>query len=76
MMDKAIHIHLPAGRRLVWYLAAEEYFAQRIRTLVEGHGYVVQSIPLLPSTTPGAYPQADEYVWLCPSVVHYPPQRL
>ena len=35
-MDKAIHIHLPAGKRLVWYLAAEEYFAQRIHALLQG----------------------------------------
>ena len=37
-MDKAIHIHLPAGKRLVWYLAAEEYFAQRIHALRQGFG--------------------------------------
>ena len=37
-MEKAIHIHLPAGKRLVWYLAAEEYFAQRIHTLRQGFG--------------------------------------
>ena len=38
MMDKAIHIHLPAGKRLVWYLAAEEYFAQHIHALRQGFG--------------------------------------
>ena len=37
-MEKAIHIHLPAGKRLVWYLAAEEYFAQRIHALRQGLG--------------------------------------
>ena len=37
-MEKAIHIHLPAGKRLVWYLAAEEYFAQRIHALRQGFG--------------------------------------
>ena len=35
-MDKAIHIHLPAGKRLVWYLAAEEYFAKHIHALLQG----------------------------------------
>ena len=35
-MEKAIHIHLPAGKRLVWYLAAEEYFAKHIHALLQG----------------------------------------
>ena len=29
-MEGAIYIQLPANKRLVWYLAAEEYFAQNI----------------------------------------------
>ena len=37
-MEKAIHIHLPSGKRLVWYLAAEEYFARRIHALWQGYG--------------------------------------
>ena len=37
-MDKAIYIHLPAAKRLVWYLAAEEYFAKRIHALLQGFG--------------------------------------
>ena len=35
-MEKAIHIHLPASKRLVWYLAAEEYFAKYIHALLQG----------------------------------------
>ena len=37
-MEKAIYIHLPAQKRLVWYLAAEEYFARRIHALWQGYG--------------------------------------
>jgi len=37
-MEKAIYIHLPAQKRLVWYLAAEEYFAKHILTLRQGFG--------------------------------------
>ncbi len=37
-MKNAIYIHLPAGKRLVWYLAAEEYFAKRIHALWQGYG--------------------------------------
>ena len=38
LMDKAIYIHLPANKRLVWYLAAEEYFAKHIHALWQGFG--------------------------------------
>ena len=31
-------IHLPSGKRLVWYLAAEEYFAKNIQPLQQGFG--------------------------------------
>ena len=34
----ALLITLPKDRRLVWYLAAEEYFARHIRTLRQGYG--------------------------------------
>ena len=37
-MENAIYIHLPAGKRLVWYLAAEEYFAKRIHVLRQEYG--------------------------------------
>lgn len=30
-----LYIHLPKGRRLVWYLAAEEYFAKQLDTLIK-----------------------------------------
>ena len=33
---KNILIHIPAGKRLVWYLAAEEYFARHIHILRQG----------------------------------------
>lgn len=35
---KNLFIHLPSGKRLVWYLAAEEYFAKNIAKLnIENH---------------------------------------
>ena len=37
-MANNILIHLPSGKRLVWYLAAEEYFAKNIQTLQQGFG--------------------------------------
>ena len=37
-MANNILIHLPSGKRLVWYLAAEEYFAKNIQTLLQGFG--------------------------------------
>lgn len=37
-MKQAIYINLPANKRLVWYLAAEEYFAKHIHTLQQGFG--------------------------------------
>lgn len=37
-MKSAIYIQLPANKRLVWYLAAEEYFARHIHTLRQGYG--------------------------------------
>ena len=37
-MKSAIYIQLPANKRLVWYLAAEEYFARHIHTLQPGCG--------------------------------------
>ncbi len=38
MEKKAIYIQLPANRRLVWYLAAEEYFAEHIHRIREEYG--------------------------------------
>ena len=32
-MTHNLFIHLPANKRLVWYLAAEEYFAKNIHLL-------------------------------------------
>lgn len=37
-MTHNLFIHLPANKRLVWYLAAEEYFAKNIQTLQQGFG--------------------------------------
>ena len=37
-MSSNLLIHLPSGKRLVWYLAAEEYFAKNIHTLQQGFG--------------------------------------
>ena len=37
-MKSAIYIQLPSDKRLVWYLAAEEYFAKHIHTLRQGYG--------------------------------------
>lgn len=37
-MANNILIHLPSSKRLVWYLAAEEYFAKNIQTLLQGFG--------------------------------------
>ena len=30
-----LYIHLPKGKRLVWYLAAEEYFAKQLDTIIK-----------------------------------------
>lgn len=35
-MNSMIHIPAPAGRRLVWYLAMEEYFGERITDYPQG----------------------------------------
>ena len=37
-MSSNLLIHLPSGKRLVWYLAAEEYFAKNIQPLQQGFG--------------------------------------
>jgi lipoic acid synthetase/lipoate-protein ligase A len=37
-MTHNLFIHLPANKRLVWYLAAEEYFAKNIHSLLHRHG--------------------------------------
>ena len=38
---KNLFIHLPSGKRLVWYLAAEEYFAKNIAKLnIENHNSI------------------------------------
>ena len=37
-MTNNLLIHLPANKRLVWYLAAEEYFAKNIHSLLHRHG--------------------------------------
>ena len=37
-MANNILIHLPSGKRLVWYLAAEEYFAKHIHALLQDFG--------------------------------------
>jgi hypothetical protein len=34
-MTHNLFIHLPANKRLVWYLAAEEYFAKNIHSLLQ-----------------------------------------
>lgn len=37
-MTHNLFIHLPANKRLVWYLAAEEYFAKNIHSLLQRYG--------------------------------------
>lgn len=37
-------IHLPKGKRLVWYLAAEEYFAKQLSTLIDTIGHPVEGV--------------------------------
>lgn len=37
-----LFIHLPFGKRLVWYLAAEEYFAKNIRVLYQNYTKAIQ----------------------------------
>lgn len=37
-MTNNLLIHLPANKRLVWYLAAEEYFAKNIHSLLQRYG--------------------------------------
>lgn len=37
-MTNNLLIHLPSGKRLVWYLAAEEYFAKHIHSLRQRFG--------------------------------------
>lgn len=36
-MKSAIYIQLPANKRLVWYLAAEEYFAKHIHSILSDY---------------------------------------
>ena len=43
----ALLITLPKDRRLVWYLAAEEYFARHIRTLRQklgNYGHIIETV--------------------------------
>ena len=35
---QVLYVNLPANKRLVWYLAAEEYFARRIHNLLQENG--------------------------------------
>lgn len=37
-MTHNLFIHLPANKRLVWYLAVEEYFAKNIHSLLQRYG--------------------------------------
>lgn len=35
---QTLYVNLPANKRLVWYLAAEEYFAKQIHNLLQANG--------------------------------------
>ena len=62
-MNKLL-IHLPAGKRLVWYLAAEEYFAKNIHHLYQTYTKGKQNTADDSSTFEGLF-----FTWIVPPTV-------